>query len=185
MMTTQQQPKPPEKSRAHLFQKGGLSPNQNKNGRPRGTRDRRDVRIKEAVEQALVMSGEDGNGKNGAAGYFKWLSRAEPAVFGKIVEKILPHQVTAKLEDNRTMSLQEAVKEMKERELPLPGSLLEFDPTQYRVLAEKSAEVVATDIERREAEDAAEAEQQEDQRMVEAEAQADVANASGNEADDD
>jgi len=126
------------------FQKGNP-------GRPPGIRAKTDVRIKEAVEMALVMSGEDGNGKNGAAGYFKWLSRNEPAVFGRIVEKILPHQISAKIDDRRSMTLGEAVNELKDRELPVPPSLLDFNADDYKVVTSKAEELVTKDIEEFEA----------------------------------
>lgn len=145
MQTAQTKKKGPVPPQLTPFKKGNP-------GRPPGIRHKTDVRIKEAVEMALVMSGEDGQGKNGAAGYFKWLSRAEPGVFGRIVEKILPHQVTAKIDDRRSMTLGEAVNELKERELPVPSSLLDFNPDDYKVVTSKAEDLVAKDIERFEAE---------------------------------
>jgi hypothetical protein len=109
--------KKPNTSGLRPFQKG-----ERRVGRQKGTKNRLGVRIKEALLEALELSGQDGRGKGGAAGYFVWLSRNEPAVFGSLIGKVIPMQLEVKDKTER-YTPQEAVARLQERGLPVPPSL--------------------------------------------------------------
>lgn len=94
-------------------------------GRAAGTPNKYTAEIKQAVIEALNRSGKDGKGKEGAVGYFVWLSRAEPAVFGGLVGKILPTQVEVADKTHRSLTVEEATQKLRERGLPIPSGLIE------------------------------------------------------------
>lgn len=91
-------------------------------GKPKGAKNKFGVKLKEAILEAAEKSGRDGKGKDGAVGYLVWLSRAEPAVFGRMLEKVMPLQVEVK-EPTTKMSAPEAVQALKDRGLPVPPAL--------------------------------------------------------------
>jgi hypothetical protein len=91
-------------------------------GRAKGTKNKLGVRLKEAILEAAEKSGRDGKGKDGAVGYLVWLSRAEPAVFGRMLEKVMPLQVDVK-DTTHKLSAPEAVARLKERGIPVPPAL--------------------------------------------------------------
>jgi hypothetical protein len=99
-------------------------------GRQKGSKNKLGVKLKDAIMQAAELSGQDGKGKNGATGYLVWLSRAEPAVFGRMLEKLLPLQLDVKDKTNVQLTPAEAVDQLKERGLPIPPSLLHLTATQ-------------------------------------------------------
>jgi hypothetical protein len=107
------------------FQKG----HEKKGGRVKGTPNKAGVLLKEAILLAAEAEGSDRKGKDGLVGYLRWMSRREPKTFGRLMEKLLPYQLTGK--DGSPMQLVHTTKEqlierMKERGLPLPPSLLEM-----------------------------------------------------------
>lgn len=98
-------------------------------GKPKGRLTTMKYRVKEALLEAAELSGEDGRGKNGMVGYFKWLSRAEPAVFGRMIEKVMPTQV--EMNDRRTkLTPAEAADRLRARGIPVPPLLLELSAQQ-------------------------------------------------------
>jgi hypothetical protein len=105
-------------------------------GRTKGTKNKFGVRLKEAILEAAERSGRDGKGKDGAVGYLVWLSRAEPAVFGRMLEKVMPLQIDVKDKTDR-MSPQEAVDRLRERGLPVPDSLNSLAQSVGRAVAER------------------------------------------------
>lgn len=119
--------------RQYGFQKGNP-------GKKKGTKNKLGVKLKEAILEAAEKSGRDGKGKDGAVGYLVWLSRTEPAVFGRMLEKVMPLQVEVKDNTNK-MTAPEAVQRLKERGLPIPPAL------------ESLARGVAMAVERRQGED--------------------------------
>lgn len=108
-------------------------------GRPKGVKNKLGVLIKEAITEAIARSGRDGKGKDGAVGYFVWLSRAEPAVFGGLIGKVMPLQINVKDKTER-MSPSEAIEHLKERGLPVPDSLNSLAATVGRAHAEREEE---------------------------------------------
>jgi hypothetical protein len=102
----------------HRFGKGNP-------GKKPGTKNKMGVKLKEAILEAAERSGRDGKGKDGAVGYLVWLSRTEPAVFGRMLEKIMPMQLDVRDKTN-AMTPGEAVDNLRERGLPVPPSLIDL-----------------------------------------------------------
>lgn len=127
-------PKPNQKGLTK-FKKG-----ERRVGRVKGTKNKLGVRVKEAILEAAELSGSDGKGKGGATGYLVWLSRAEPAVFGRMLEKIMPTQLEVKDKTSRAMTPDEAVKRLQERGLPVPPDLLELSSQVGRAVAQRREE---------------------------------------------
>jgi hypothetical protein len=95
-------------------------------GRAKGVKNKFTVRLKEAILEAAEKSGSNGRGKGGTVGYLVWLSRAEPAVYGRMLEKIMPMQIDVKDTTNKTLTPEEAAERLRERGLPVPENLLEL-----------------------------------------------------------
>ena len=111
-----------KKEREHLFKAG----HEKIGGREKGQKNRTTVLLKEAIIMAAAAEGLDTKGKDGLVGYLRRLSRREPAVFGRLMEKLLPYQLTGK--DGSPMQVTHTTKEQfierfKERGLPLPLDL--------------------------------------------------------------
>ena len=112
-------------AKTHKFEKG----HEKKGGREKGTKNKTTTLLKEAIIMAAECEGLDRHGKGGLVGFLRMLSRREPAVFGRLMEKLLPYQLTGK--DGSPMQVVHTTKEqlldrMKERGMPLPVSLLEM-----------------------------------------------------------
>lgn len=95
-------------------------------GRKAGTPNKTTVALKEGLILAAEAEGSDKKGKDGLVGYLRTLARREPAVFGRLLEKLLPYQLTGK--DGGPVVMEHTTKEtliarMKERGLPIPPSL--------------------------------------------------------------
>jgi hypothetical protein len=119
------------KSEPHRFKPG----HEKKGGREKGVKNKTTVLLKEAIIMAAECEGLDRNGKEGLVGFLRALSRREPAVFGRLMEKLLPYQLTGK--DGSPMQVvhntkEQLVERMKERNLPIPPSLLDM-PTHSDV----------------------------------------------------
>jgi hypothetical protein len=109
-------------------------------GRQKGVKNKIPVRIKEALLEALELSGSNGKGRNGATGYFVWLSRAEPAVFGRMIEKILPMQLEVRDKTNEKLTPDEAIERLKDRGLPVPESLMSLSTKVGEAIMQRRAE---------------------------------------------
>lgn len=97
-------------------------------GRVKGTPNKVPTMLKEAITKAAAMVGSDGKGKDGVEGYLSWLAKRHPQVFGRLMEKLLPFQLTGK--DGGPVMLayktkKELAQRFKERGLPTPQSLME------------------------------------------------------------
>jgi hypothetical protein len=111
----------------HRFKKGEKRPEGA--GRKKNTPNKTTTLLKEAIILAAEAEGSNQDGRDGLIGYLRVLSRREPAVFGRLLEKLLPYQLTGK--DGSPMQMMHTTKEQvverfKERGLPLPPSLLEM-----------------------------------------------------------
>lgn len=111
----------------HRFKKG--DPRPEGAGRVKGVKNKVTVQLKEAIIQAAELEGSDRKGKGGLIGFMRRLSRTNPVVYGRLLEKLLPYQLTGK--DGSPMQVVHTTKEqllerMKERGLPLPPSLMEM-----------------------------------------------------------
>jgi len=115
------------KATPHRFKKG--EPRPEGAGRKPGQKNKTTTLLKEAIILAAEAEGRDGAGKEGLVGFLRSLSRREPAVFGRLMEKLLPYQLTGK--DGSPMQMvhttkDQVIERFKERGLPLPPSLLEM-----------------------------------------------------------
>lgn len=95
-------------------------------GRKKGTPNKTTTLLKDAIIKAAEMLGQDGKGKNGTVGYLMWLGRHEPAVYGRMLEKILPMQLEVKDTSKRLYTADEAKAALEERGLPVPQSLADL-----------------------------------------------------------
>jgi hypothetical protein len=98
-------------------------------GRAKGTKNKVTVQMKEAILMAAELEGSDRKGTGGLVGFMRKLSRRNVVVYGRLLEKLLPYQLTGK--DGSPMQVVHSTREqllerMKERGLPLPPSLLEM-----------------------------------------------------------
>jgi hypothetical protein len=113
--------------KAHLFKKG--APRPEGAGRKPGQKNKVTMLLKEAIMLAAEYEGSDRQGKGGLVGFLRVLSRREPAVFGRLMEKLLPYQLTGK--DGSPVQVVHSTREqllerMKERGMPLPPSLMDM-----------------------------------------------------------
>jgi hypothetical protein len=79
--------------------------------------------LKEATLAAASLCGQDGNGKGELVGYLRMLAREQPAVFARLLEKILPMQINAENDGRKLYTPGEAAKRLRERGLPVPPRL--------------------------------------------------------------
>jgi hypothetical protein len=110
-----------------LFKKG--DPRPEGAGRKKGQKNKMSVLLKDAILLAAECEGRNGMGLDGLVGALRQLFRREPAVFGRLLEKLLPYQLTGK--DGSPMQMVHSTKDQiverfKERGLPLPPSLLDM-----------------------------------------------------------
>lgn len=115
----------PKGDRSHLFAKG----HEKKGGREKGMPNKVTVLLKEAILTAAEMEGDNQKGRDGVVGYLRTLARREPAVYGRLLEKLLPYQLTGK--DGSPMQMVHTTKDQlrerfKERGLPMPPSLIDM-----------------------------------------------------------
>jgi hypothetical protein len=98
------------------------------------------LKVKEAILEAAERSGSNGKGKDGAVGYLVWLSRTEPAVFGRMLEKIMPTQIDVKDKTTHAMTPDEAVARLRERGLPVPQDLLDLTKHVVKAVQQRNDE---------------------------------------------
>lgn len=79
--------------------------------------------LKEATLVAAELCGQDGKGKGQLVGYFMMLAREHPAVFGRLLLKILPMQSVAEIDGTKRYTPSEAAARLRERGLPVPPTL--------------------------------------------------------------
>lgn len=109
--------------------RGFVKGRQKEGGREKGTKNKVTVQMKEAILMAAELEGSDRNGKGGLVGFMRKLSRRNVVVYGRLLEKLLPYQLTGK--DGTPMQVVHSTREqllerMKERGLPLPPSLMDM-----------------------------------------------------------
>lgn len=96
-------------------------------GRKKGQQSKHTRLLKEATLMAAELEGSDRKGRDGLVGYLRWLSRAEPNAYVRLLEKILPMQVNVKTEEGSApkvyRSHDELALRLQERGLPLPEFL--------------------------------------------------------------
>lgn len=98
----------------------------NPNGRPKGSKNKLTMELKQAIMTAMAMVGSDRKGKDGAEGYLAALAANHPEIFAKLLEKMIPFVMQA---PDGPISIEyrskhEVITRMRERGLPVPASLL-------------------------------------------------------------
>jgi hypothetical protein len=116
----------------HHFKKGNDG---NGGGRPRGSRNKLTLHIKTAVMLGAALAGsrleEDGD----EVTYFAWLARKHPEVYGRIVERIVPFIVTAKVDETHTHKYEtvgDVLNAFKQRGLPPPPDMIDITPEREK-----------------------------------------------------
>ncbi len=112
--------------KSKLFEKGQSG---NPQGRKPGVSNKTTRLLKEALILASTAEGIDGCGKGGLVGHLRKLSRKNPGAYMRMLEKLIPLQITGK--DGSPMQVEhttrdQIVERFKERGLPLPPSLLQM-----------------------------------------------------------
>lgn len=129
-MTTLQQPKTksdpaPKPVKKHLFKKG--DPRPEGSGRKKGQKNTLTLKLKDAILTAAERLGSDRRGKDGLTGYLMNLAVTEPRVYARLLEKLLPYQLTGRdggpLQVEQYGSREELEAAFKERGLPVPPPL--------------------------------------------------------------
>lgn len=95
-------------------------------GRKPGTPNRVTTKLKDAILEAARLVGRDTKGENGLIGYLQRLAIKEPKVFGMLLGRVLPLQITGKDGGALEVTLRSAeeVKEaLRERGLPVPDRI--------------------------------------------------------------
>jgi hypothetical protein len=113
---------PSPKRRTTSFKKGHKRPPTA--GRKKGQRNRVTVELRHAILEAAALVGGDGKGKNGLTGYLQHLASREKKIFGRLLEKVLPMQLSVEDRTIAKYTPAEAVERLRERNLPIPPTLL-------------------------------------------------------------
>jgi hypothetical protein len=111
-------------ARTTSFKKG--TPKPSNSGRTKGTRNKATLVLREAALFAAEACGEDGRGKNGLVGFLTSLAQRQPAVFGRLLEKILPMQAGSEPTTPGGLTAAEAATRLRERGLPVPSPLVDL-----------------------------------------------------------
>ena len=107
-------------ARTTSFKKG--TPKPPKSGRRKGGRNKTTMALREAALVAAGLCGQDGKGKGELVGYLRMLAREQPAVFARLLVKILPMQ-SAEIDGTKRYTPAEAATRLRERGLPVPPAL--------------------------------------------------------------
>lgn len=62
-------------------------------GRPKGSRNRHTIELKDAIRRAAEEVGEDGAGKGKLVGYLRRLAKDEPVAFTSLIKATLPKEI--------------------------------------------------------------------------------------------
>lgn len=73
-------------------------------GRPKGAKNKTSVALREAIILAAENEGQDGNGKDGLAGYLRNLAKTQPTTFATLLAKLIPAQIDASVESREPVS---------------------------------------------------------------------------------
>jgi len=76
-------------------------------GRRKGSPNRITRVVREAVVRAAELEGMDGKGKGKLVGYMRKLARESPSVFGPLLGRIVPTEVTGEFSTTHEKALDE------------------------------------------------------------------------------
>lgn len=101
-------------------------------GRKLGVPNKINVQLKNAIVEAASMVGFDGEGTMGLHGYLARLALQEPAVFGRLLEKLLPLQLAGNVDHTvrKLETMADLAQALKERGLPPPSKLIDVTPVK-------------------------------------------------------
>ena len=96
-------------------------------GRPKGSRTRMQADLAQMILTAsaetgfivLTKKGQPIPGEGGTLGWLKWLALHEPKVYASLLARVLPYHVIEERPENRVLTREEAIEEMRERGLPV------------------------------------------------------------------
>jgi hypothetical protein len=93
-------------------------------GRTKGTPNKTTKLLKEAILMAAELEGSDGKGKDQLVGYLRRLAKNYPKTFSVLLGRVLPLQITGKVEGELTIArkartVEEVRAELQERGLPV------------------------------------------------------------------
>lgn len=113
-----------------LDEKGKFKKGNPGGGRKPGSPNKVTAQLKHAIVEAAAMVGFDGEGMQGLHGYLARLAIKEPQVFGRLLEKLLPLQLTGSFQhtDRKYETMEDLALALKERGLPPPSRLIDVTP---------------------------------------------------------
>lgn len=97
-------------------------------GRQKGSVNKTTALLKDAIIMAAELEGSDRKGKDGLVGYLRFLARKHPVVYERLLEKLLPYQLSGAgggPVQVEYKTKEELVQRMKERGLVVPPSLMD------------------------------------------------------------
>jgi hypothetical protein len=114
------------RERGDYFKKGAKRPENA--GRKAGTPNKVTALLKDALIHAAEAVGSDGKGTDGLVGYLATSAVKERAAYLRLLEKLLPYQLTGK--DGGPMQLEHSTSDqlkerLKERGIPVVPSLMD------------------------------------------------------------
>ncbi len=81
----------PNRAQPYYARPGSFkSGHEKRGGRKRGTPNLISADYRTAIFEAAYRVGNDGNGKDGIVGYFKWVAASHPAIFSTQLGNLLP-----------------------------------------------------------------------------------------------
>lgn len=104
-------------------------------GRPLGKPNKVTAVLKNATMEAAAMVGFDQEGEGGLHGYLAWAAINEPVAFLRLLEKVLPLQITGSIVSQHTQryeTMDDLREELAARGLPAPRALIDITPTVQR-----------------------------------------------------
>jgi hypothetical protein len=121
-MTTKRLTRGSKPARANISGAGRYRKGHKKvGGRKKGVSNLLTREMKEAIINAAIRLGADGNGKDGLEGYLMMLGREEKKTFGMLLRAVLPMQVNASVTTSvnvKYKTLEEAKEEARRLGLP-------------------------------------------------------------------
>jgi hypothetical protein len=130
-----------DKSKTPVYEKGrrGRAKGSPKTGgRQLGQQNHLTYMIKDCILQAATLAGSDGRGKDGAVGYLTKIANKKPELFCRLLERLLPYQVTGK--DGGPVQMQYGtLEEIRDRlkERGIPAVTLLAKPTHVAPVTEQ------------------------------------------------
>lgn len=110
-------------------------------GRPFGSIPKVTVKLKTALVEAAALVGCDELGTGGLHGYLYKLAIDHPAVFARLLERVLPLTLTGEIEHTakKYETMEELAEALKARGLPPPQKIIDVTPHVVVTSKQRSA----------------------------------------------